>query len=215
MGARFLDADARAAFKQTIETIESGSAVEVVVAVRRTSAGYLHANLIVGAIVAFLGLAAMLFASYEFSLLSILIDPFVVGAIAGGLVELTPPIKRWLTPRAVRSRHVHHAARAAFVDRGVHNTLERSGLLIYISWLEQQVALVADSGLTRSLTADEIKLAEATLTAAMSGGGKAVADALARLGERFATVMPRRAGDANELPDAIDSDLSRSMRMRR
>jgi putative membrane protein len=208
VGARFLDDDARAAFKQTIEAVESTSAVEVVVAVRRRSAGYLHANLIVGVAVAFAGLAAMLFASYPFSLTAILVDPFVVSALAGAIVELLPQVKRVLTPARVRRRHVEHAARAAFVDRGVHNTVDRSGVLVYISWLEQQVALVADSALERAFTLDALRAAERTLTAAMPRGGAAVARELATLAPALATSMPRRAGDLNELPDAIDSDLA-------
>lgn len=209
MGARFLDDEAGAAFKQAIETIEAASGVEVVVAVRRRSAGYLHANLIVGAVVAFAGLAVMLFASYSFSLLSILVDPFVVGALAGGLVELLPQVKRWLTPPSVRHRHVSHGARAAFVDRGVHNTIDRSGLLVYISWLEQDVALVADSGLDRALTTEVLVELEEQLTAMMPQGGVAFAQALAKLAPRFASAVPRREGDLNELPDTLDSDIVR------
>ncbi|HVK83824.1 MAG TPA: hypothetical protein VM513_06940, partial [Kofleriaceae bacterium] len=90
MGARFVDDDARAAFQTAIEAVEAASAAEVVVAVRRRSAGYLHANLIVGVVIAFAALATMLFADASFSLLSILVDPFVVGGAAGALVELLP-----------------------------------------------------------------------------------------------------------------------------
>ena len=208
MGARFLDDAARAAFKETVEGIESVSAAEVVVAMRRRSAGYLHANLIVGAVVAFAGLAAMLFADYPFGLVSILVDPFVVGAAAGALVQLMPQIKRVLTPTAVRRRHVEHAAKATFLDRGVHNTTDRSGLLVYISWLEQQIALVADSNLEKEFTAEALRRAERDLTSAMRHGGAAVAKELAKLADAFAAAMPRRAGDINELPDAIDSDLA-------
>jgi putative membrane protein len=207
VGARFLDDEAHAAFKEAVESIESRSAVEVVVALRRRSAGYLHANLIVGLAVAFAGLAVMLFSEYPFGLIAILFDPFLVGALAGSLVELLPGVKRVLTPPGVRRRHVEHAARATFVDRGVHNTLDRSGVLVYISWVEQQVALVADSGLVATYTAEALRAGEQTLTAAMSGGGVAVARELAKLADGFATAMPRRAGDINELPDAIDSDL--------
>jgi len=49
---RFLDADARAAFKHAIETIENASAVEVVVAMRRQSASYRHANVAIAAALA-------------------------------------------------------------------------------------------------------------------------------------------------------------------
>lgn len=215
MGARFLDDEAHAAFKETIEEIESESAVEVVVAMRRRSAGYLHANLIVGAVVAFVGLAAMLFAAYPFSLVSILVDPFAVGAVAGALVELLPVVKRLLTPERVRRRHVEHAARATFVDRGVHNTTDRSGLLVYISWLEQQVALVADSNLEKGFTVESLRQAELDLTSAMARGGVAVARELGKLDAAFAAAMPRRAGDLNELPNAIDSDLSGGRKARR
>ena len=208
MGARFLDDEAHAAFKTAVEDIESVSAVEVVVALRRRSAGYLHANLIVGVVVVFAALAAMLFVDYPFSLLAILVEPFLVGAVAGGLVELLPLVKRVLTPPGVRRRHVEHAARATFVDRGVHNTTDRSGLLVYISWVEQQVALVADSTLAKEWTGEALRAAEVALTSAMSRGGVAVARELARLGDALAAAMPRRAGDLNELPDALDSDLA-------
>ena len=175
MGARFLDDEARAAFKHAIEVIEAGSSVEVVIAVRRRSATYRHANVAVGAVIAFAGLAVMLFASHPFPLGSILMEPFMVGLFAGGAVELLPQVKRWLTPRASRRAHVARAARATFVDRGVHNTSGRSGVLVYISWLEQQIALVADSGLAVTLPEGALARAEHELTLAMPRGGAAVA----------------------------------------
>jgi putative membrane protein len=206
----FLDAAARAAFTGAIEDIERGSAAEVVVAVRRRSARHVHANVIVGAAAAFAGLAAMLFSAHEFALGSILIDPFVVGGLAGALVELLPDVKRWLTPRTVRQRAVQAAARAAFVERGVHRTRDRSGVLVYISWLEREVAVVADSGIERAMSAEARTAAARAMTGAIGGGGAAVARELARLAPALAAAMPCRADDINELPDAIDSDLERS-----
>ncbi len=214
MSARFLDDEARAAFQQTVEAIENASSIEVVIAVRRRSARYLHANLIVGMVIAFAGLAAMLFSDYEFGLTSILIDPFIVGLLAGGLVELLPGVKRIVTPASRRRQHVVKAARAAFIERGVHNTLDRSGLLVYISWLEQQVALVADSGLARALPTPALAAAELALTRAMPSGGPEVARVLRELGTKLEG-MPRRRDDVNELPDAVDSDLARADRRRR
>ncbi|MEO8550894.1 MAG: hypothetical protein ABI678_13000 [Kofleriaceae bacterium] len=203
----FLDDAARTAFARAVEQIEAGSAVEVVVAVRRRSATYRHANVIVGAFVAFAGLAAMLFAEESFSLASILVDPFVVGLAAGALVELAPQIKRWLTPRARLRGEVVRSARAAFVERGVHATRGRSGVLVYISWLEQEVALVPDLGLAAELPDDALATAEAALRGALGDGGDAVAGELARLGSVMGAAMPHRDDDVNELPDAIDSDM--------
>jgi len=210
VSARFLDDEARAAFKAAIESIERTTAIEVVVAVRQRSSSYLHANVIVGVVVAFGALATMLYSSYEFGLFSILIDPLVVGLVAGALVGLLPDVKRILTPASRRHAHVLRAARATFVERGIHNTRDRSGLLVYIAWLEQQVVLVADSGLDRALPADAVATGGAALTAAMRSGGAAVARTLEQLLSPLASAMPRRADDLNELPDAIDSDHVRS-----
>lgn len=207
MSARFLDDPARAAFSRAITAIESTSAAEVVIAVRGRSHHYRHANVAIAAAVAFAGLAAMLFVDHRFSLTSILVDPFVVGLAAGLLVELLPGLKRILTPPARRREHVRQAARATFVERGVHLTTGRTGVLVYISWLEQHVCLVADLSLAAALPADAQAAAEAALTAAMSRGGAAVAAVLEALAPELAKTLPRRADDTNELPDAIDSDL--------
>ena len=209
MATKFLDDAARAAFKRAVETVENASAVEVVVAVRRRSAAYRHANVAVGAVVAFAGLAAMLFSTHEFALTSILIDPFVVALLAGGLVELLPAVKRVLTPRTMRHATVTRAARATFVERGVHNTTGRSGLLVYISWLEQEVVLVADSGLARELPEGDLARAQAELTAAMRSGAT-VARGVEALAAAMGRAMPHRDDDVNELPDAIDSDMERA-----
>jgi putative membrane protein len=202
--AKFLDDDARAAFKRAVETVENASSVEVVVCVRQRSAAYRHANVLVGAMFAFAGLATMLFAEEDFSLSSILVDPFVVGILAGALVDLLPQLKRVLTATSTRRYHVLRAARATFVERGVHNTTGRSGLLVYISWLERRIALVADSGLAQSLPDGALARAEDQLTRAMPSGGAAVAKVVEGFADLMAEAMPHREGDVNELPDAVD-----------
>jgi putative membrane protein len=212
VAAKFLDAAARAAFASAVETIESASAAEVVVAVRRRSAPYLHANLGIGAAIAIAGLAAMLFSAHEFALTSILIDPFVVGGTAGALVELLPGVKRALSPRSLRHREVVRGARATFLERGVHRTRDRSGVLVYISLLEREVVLVPDSGIERALAGDTGADATRTLTAAMADGGAAVARELGRFAPALAAGLPRRADDIDELPDEVDSDLTRGER---
>jgi len=198
----FLDEPARAAFKQAVEAVENASAVEVVVAVRKKSARYLHANAIAGVVAVFVGLAVVLYSSHPFGLASILIDPFVLGLAVGAAVELLPGLKRVLSPNHPAA--VARAARATFVERNIHTTTGRSGLLVYISWLERRVALVADVGLLRALPDDVLARAEADLTAAVSRGGAEVARALEALAPRLARAMPHRDDDVNELPDAID-----------
>lgn len=207
MSATFLDAEARATFERAIRTIESASGVEVVLAVRRRSHTYRHANVAIGAAIAFMGLAAMLFVDHVFSHTSILFDPFIVGIAAGWLVELLPAVKRVLTPRARRHELVARAARSTFVERGVHVTASRNGLLVYISWLEQEVVLVPDVALAKAVAPEALRQLETDMTAAMHAGGTAVAGVLEKFSAELARVAPRRHDDVNELPDALDSDL--------
>ena len=201
---------ARRQWPSITNMLKNASAAEVVVSVRRRSAGYRHANLLAGAAVAFAGLAAMLFSSHPFRLSTILIDPFVVGLLGGAAVELLPQVKRVLTPRRMRRREVERAARATFVERGIHATRDRSGLLVYISWLEREIVLVPDRGLERALATHRLDEATARLAAAMPRGGAAVAAVLEELAPVLGAAVPRRHDDVNELPDAVDSDLERS-----
>jgi putative membrane protein len=195
VSAQFLDEAAREAFARAIADIESTSSVEVVVAFRRRSSTYRHANVIVAAAAAFASLAVMLFVDHAFSLAAILIDPFVMAVIVGFAVEWLPGVKRVLTPARTRRAKVERSARATFIERGLHATRDRTGLLVYMSWLEQQVVLVPDVGLR--LPADlEAKLA-------MRDGGAAVASALGSFANALRDVAPRRHDDVNELPDAI------------
>jgi putative membrane protein len=211
MAARFLDDAARAAFQEAIEAIERTSSAEIVVAVRRQSSGYLLANLQLGVAGAFLALAYMLYSAHSFSLLSILIDPFVVGAVLGALAELVPLVKRLLVPARRRRAAVEHSAKAAFFDRGVANTRGRTGVLVYLSWLEGQASVLADSGVPESFRGAGAgrKALEAKLTAAMGAGGAAVAKALREVAGELAGCLPRRQDDVNELPDAVDAQLGR------
>jgi putative membrane protein len=209
---RFLDDEARVAFRRAIETIENTSAVEVVVAVRRRSAPYRHANVLLGAFAAFAGLAAMLFAAEPFSLTSILVDPFAVGLLVGAAVELLPHVKRWLTPPTARRRAVERSARATFVERGIHATTGRSGVLVYISWLEREIALVPDLGLARALPDGLLAGAARELSRNVRAGGAAVAHQLEALAGAMAAAMPHRDDDVNELPDAIDDADERARR---
>jgi putative membrane protein len=199
VSAQFLDEAAREAFARAISDIESASSVEVVVAFRRRSSTYRHANIVVAAMAAFVSLATMLFVDHAFSLAAILIDPFVMAVIAGFAVEWLPGVKRVLTPAGMKRAKVERLARATFIERGVHATRDRTGLLVYMSWLEQEIVLVPDVGLR--VPAELAAKLEATQ--AMRDGGVAVAKVLGSFASALADVAPRRGDDVNELPDAI------------
>jgi putative membrane protein len=200
----FLDGDAPRALEDAIRGIEASSAAEVVVAIRRQSALWLHAHVIVGAAAAIAALGYMLFGAHAFALTSILIDPFVVGAVIGAAVELWPAGKRLLTPQRIRRGAVDRAARATFVERGVHHTRGRTGILIYLSLAERDAAVVADAMVAATWPSEAQARCRAALIDAIARGGPAVAAVIAGLAGELGTALPRAHDDVNELSDAVD-----------
>jgi putative membrane protein len=213
MAHAFLDDAAGRALTDAVARLEAASAVEVVVAVRRSSALWLHVHVVVGAVATMAALAYMLFSRHAFGLVAILVDPFVIGAVAAAGAELAPTLKRLMTPLGRRRAAARRAAAATFLERGVHHTAGRSGLLVYLSVVERVAILVGDVGLDQAWPAPARAAAERELGAAMARGGAATAAALAGLADALAAAMPRHAADRNELPDAVDARLSRQWRV--
>ncbi|HVV84952.1 MAG TPA: hypothetical protein VHE35_17935, partial [Kofleriaceae bacterium] len=127
MAVRFVDAASREAFRSAIQRIEAASSAEVIVAVRRRSQSYAHAHVLAGAAVAIAAHAYMLYAAHPFPIPALLIDPVLAGVAGGFLSRLWLGVERWLTPPGVRARAVARAARAAFLERGVHRTKGATG----------------------------------------------------------------------------------------
>src|SRR5665811_1629005 len=100
---------------RAITSIESGSAVEVVVAVRPHARKWLWPATVLGAAVGGAMLAYTLFADLEFALWQVLVVPIVAGIGAGIVGGSLPVLYRALTPARFLEQHVRVAARAAFV----------------------------------------------------------------------------------------------------
>jgi AcrR family transcriptional regulator len=141
----------------------------------------------------------MLYSDHAFGLASFLIDPLLAGALAGGAATLATPLVRWLTPAGVRRRAVVAAARAVFVERGVHHTGGRTGLLVYCALAERMAAVVADTGVVTAVPAATLARHAAAIDRALAQGGAATAAALAALGPDLAAPLPRATGRINEL----------------
>lgn len=206
MPATLVDEPGKRALRAAVEAVEGASSVEVVVALRGASGFYLHADLIVGAVMATATLAFLLFSHVEFAIEWFVVDPLVVGAIFGWLSSRSPGLRRRLTPRALRRRWVDAAAHAAFFERGVHMTSGRTGVLVYVSALEREVALVGDRGVTGVISSQHWAEAREALCARVRGGldVAGLAQAIAALGPIVGPFLPRADDDENELPDEVD-----------
>ncbi len=199
----FVDDAARAAFGEAVRAIERESAAEAVVTVRRQSASWVHAHILVGCVGAVIAHAFMLYSDHPFALLSLLIDPIVAGVLVGLASTVVLGVKRWLTPRRALRKAVQTAARAAFYDKGIRRTRGQTGLLLYISIAEQMAEVVIDDAVDAATPAAEWARAVAEIDQAVARGGVATARAFAALAPALAAALPRSPDDVNELSDDL------------
>ncbi|MFQ5697887.1 MAG: TPM domain-containing protein [Myxococcota bacterium] len=115
-----------------------------------------------------------------------------------------PLLRRWL-PEAMLEAPVERAARLAFLEEGLIETRDRTGVLIYISLLERRVRVLADRGIDDVVepgTWDGV--VETILRGIRAGRAEAgLVEAIRICGELLQASFPRRADDTNELSNRL------------
>jgi putative membrane protein len=192
------------AVTRAVREAERGTSGELIVVVAARSGTYLDVALAAGAAVAMLNLTVALFAPTVFPPISVALEVPLGFAIAAWLVHRAPALLRALTPASRRRRQVERAAAAHFIAEAVHGTRGRTGLLIYLSLLEQHVALVPDLGIEgriSSATWSEVRWS-ATGDPSAPRTGDDFVRGLAQVGAILRAKMPADDSDGNEADDA-------------
>jgi len=193
--------------KRTVEDlvreVESKSSAELVVIVKPRSGNYLAADLIVGLLLAFLGLCFYVYSPLEFT--DDLAPPsilllFVAGAFVCSRV---PAIRRLFSSKTTRQTNVRAAAREAFVDAGISCTRDRTGILLYVSTFERRAEIVADIGVLRREQGDALKKLFADIEGSVASNQEALETSLRALGVWLGEALPPRLDDTNELSDEV------------
>lgn len=205
MAKPFLSDEAKRALTDSVRDVETVTSAELVVAVRARSGSYLHADLTAGVLAGLLTLAVLLFSKWEFGLIWFVIDPLLAGLLAGWISSWAPGMRRALTGAADRRRQVETAARALFVEKRVHGTAGRTGMLLYISLLEREAVIVPDVGLEAMAATEPWKAAVAAIETAVhrKEDGVQVARKIRDLGPVLAPVFPCATNDVDELANEV------------
>lgn len=202
----FFAPDAKTKTVEVVQEIERQTSAEVVVALRKSSGDYRHADYLFGFAVALATLVAVVLIPKSMNALAVPLDAlamFVVGAV---VCARFPSLRRLLTRSRRRRERVRSAALVAFHELGVSRTSGRWGVLVYLSILERDAEIVADVGIDEASLGGEWKKAVAELRAAMKGlDFERVLGAMRALGPILASVHPVRSDDVNELPDELSA----------
>ena len=105
----FPEGDGKPGPARAVVDFEARTAAELVVVVEPRAGHYLHVGVVFGALAAVLGLAFLLYGEQSFALHWFIVDPVLVGLLAGWLGSGWSPIERALTPARRRAAGVLRA----------------------------------------------------------------------------------------------------------
>jgi len=185
--------------ERAVQEAERRTSGEIVPAIVDQSHDYAGVRAAAAALFAFATGAAVLAAPLDPVLW---LPPLQLAAFAGGwLLSGRRALLRRLIPARVCTEAVARAARLAFLEHGLVETRERTGILIYISLLEHRVLVLADRGidpLVEDGTWDGV--VDRVLDGIRSGRAEEGLCAAIRLcGDLLAARFPRRDDDRDEL----------------
>ena len=107
--------------------------------------------------------------------------------------------------RGELKRDVLAVAQERFHRLGMQNTRDRNGVLIFVAPRAHRFAVVGDQGIHQRC-GDELWqgiVAKMRTHFRSAHFSEAIVDAIRDVGEVLARQFPRKAGDANELPDTV------------
>ncbi len=187
-----------------VKSIENDSSIEVVVTLSprtiRPTVPILASSLAVFIII--LIIYPIFFA--EASPFTVTADSFLVSAVAALLTGTLPPLQRLFFPGRFMRDAALAAARAEFVRQGIHNTMHRTGLLVYVSVFERQMVLVPDIGVKAMIPAEEMdRLEQSAAMYTSSDPDAQLTVFLELLRQTAGRYMPKQGDDINELPDDL------------
>lgn len=180
---------------------EADSSAELVFAVARRSDAYADVPYKIGALCALAVLLLVVYLPIQFNASWFWVDTVVAFAFGWLVGKAFPRLTRVLVSRRRRKARVREAAEAVFVNRGVSLTRERTGVLVYISWLEQTVMLLWDVGIEKRVPRTVLQAAknEFERLPLFQNFPAAFEPALQPLKKLFDEKLPRPPDDVNEI----------------
>ncbi len=142
------------------------------------------------------------FWNYELWMMPVAVgaSAILIGAVTYLLLQL-PALDRLIISRAAMAEAVARRARRHFMESGVYDTVDRTGVLIFVSMLERRVELIADRGITEKAPQETWDAVVADLTAGIADGriGEALVTAVREVGTILSNNVQPRENNTNEL----------------
>ena len=116
-----------------------------------------------------------------------------------------PPLTMLVVPRHVKLHRARRLAHELFFRLGLHETRERTGVLLFVSVGERYVEIIADRGIHEKAPPGMWEQVVADFTGKVKAGrvSEGFTGAIAACGGLLAEHFPRAAGARSQLPDVL------------
>ena len=121
------------------------------------------------------------------------------------IIRRLPALKKWLISPEEITAEVEERALVAFIENGLHQTRDGTGILILLSLFEQRVYVLADHGINHAAPAeswDEV-VRMVTDGVRQQRACESLCEAITFCGDLLARDFPPRKDDTDELPNLI------------
>lgn len=128
------------------------------------------------------------------------------GALGSVIPDLFPPVKRMFLSRKYMDARCQETAANAFLDEEIFNTRHRTGIMIFISFFEHEVIVMADRGISKVVEQKEWDNIVSELTKHIRAGKlvEGLEEGLQRCGEiLLERGFHKSPDDINELRDDL------------
>lgn len=125
--------------------------------------------------------------------------------VLGFFIMNIPALDRIIIPKRIQNKAVTSRAFRHFAESGVYETSGHSGILIFVSYLERQVRIIADSGIAAKIPQDLWNIIADDLAAGLKNGNTkdGFIAAVEKCGDLLAEHFPCGEENPNELADGL------------
>jgi putative membrane protein len=201
----FLTQAEQDALVECVKKAESTTSGEIVPVIATMSYDYPRAGLIGSLILGALAAVALTLALGREDMWVFLALFLALFFCFSRLFDAFPALKRPFVSKREMREEVAEAAFTAFHAHGLHDTRDKTGIILYVSVFERSVQVLADKGINELVNPLAWEEVVAMVTEGIRAGkpGQALCKGVTRCGEMLTERFPIKSDDTDELPNLI------------
>lgn len=202
--------------KQSVRAAEENISGEIVPVIVERSSNYtiaIYKGCLITAALTFMIIVLIDRYVLEEATHTLLYDPLFIfllvilgGAIGAAITNYSDTIKRLLVAQRYQDLVTRQAAENAFLEEEVFNTRQRTGIMIFVSFFEHEVIVMADTGINKVVEQQQWDNLVAEIIDRIRGGKlvEAIEHGISRCGTLLLEKgFKKTADDINELRDDL------------